>query len=77
MHEAADGDWVERDEAEREIAKLLAVMENLPKCENHPSVTAKGFCLRYGAEHYFCDLCSGPPGTDLPHAEALRALEKP
>jgi hypothetical protein len=75
--ESADGEWVRFIDAEREIAKLRAVVEALPKC--HCGKLATHAENEIDPER-FCDGCVGKAEWAtrmLPYAESLRELEKP
>jgi hypothetical protein len=73
--ENPNGYWVVCDDAERELAKLRAVVKLLPACSANK-------CLRPATRHdwdsdgLYCDEHSGRC-WDLPYADALRELEKP
>jgi hypothetical protein len=78
--DSSDDEYFMADDAERELAKLRAVVEALPRChEGCNGEVCMSIATRWGidVDGYICDNPHLGKARDLPYAEALRALEKP
>jgi hypothetical protein len=63
--------YAKRDAMALRLSQLDDLVAALPKCTMHPNIVARGFDAAAPVPYYFCNLCSGPPGLDLPYAHLL------
>jgi hypothetical protein len=78
--ESTDGEWVRFDDAGREIAKLQAVVDALPRCSHPHCQPSPKHATWLTFDGWTCDehehTAPDYDRQEIPYAGALRALAK-